>query len=225
MQDVALPTNAVDDRASGPGRPRRSTPSGRSTRSGRGGPSWRGVLIAASFALLLGALGVGLYGLVGTHRPSLANAASRIPKHVLGQSVDRTVVGTITKPALTIEGDYVQVRTPKFSVLAVVTGPVVPGEGLPNQMSFTTCTWTISLSHVIGRVPLAVADFDSIDHFGTVFKPYLVPGEPKPPAFLTTGQHLSFQIRAIMPVGEGLMRWAPDGDHIVAKWDYQVEND
>ena len=42
---------------------------------------------------------------------------------------------------------------------------------------------------------------------------------------MTTGHDLTFQIRSVMPVGEGLLRWAPDGDHIVAKWDYQVEND
>jgi hypothetical protein len=28
-----------------------------------------------------------------------------------------------------------------------------------------------------------------------------------------------------MPTGEGLMRCAPDGNNIVAKWDFQVEND
>ena len=182
-------------------------------------------MVIALFALLFAALGVGIYGLVGTNRPNLADAAAHVPKQVLDHSVDRTVVGTVANPALTIEGDYVEVRTPSFSVLAVVNGPVVPGEGLPDQMSFTTCTWTISLSHVVGRVPISVADFDSIDHIGTVFKPYLVPGEPRPPSVLLTGQHLTFQIRAVMPVGEGLMRWAPDGDHIVAKWDYQVEND
>ena len=116
-------------------------------------------------------------------------------------------------------------RAATFSVLAVVNGPVVPGEGLPNQMPYTTCTWTISFSHVVGRVPIAVADFDSINHLGAVFKPYLVPGQPELPSVLVTGQRLTFQLRAVMPVGEGLMRWAPDGDHIVAKWDYQVEND
>jgi hypothetical protein len=92
-------------------------------------------------------------------------------------------------------------------------------------MSFSTCTWTISFSHVTGRVPLNITDFDSIDHLGTVFQPYVVPGQPKLPFALLPGHDLSFQVRAVMPVGEGLMRWAPDGRHIVAKWDYQVEND
>ena len=116
-------------------------------------------------------------------------------------------------------------QTPTFSALAVVNGPVVPGEGLPFQQQFTTCTWTISLSHVRGTVPISVADFDSIDHLQTVYKPTLVPGQRPLPATLHTGQSLSFKIRSVMPVGEGLLRWAPDGDHIVAKWDYQVEND
>ena len=74
-------------------------------------------------------------------------------------------------------------------------------------------------------MPISVADFDSIDHLQTVYKPTLVPGQPPLPAALHTGQSLSFKIRAVMPVGEGLLRWAPGRDHIVAKWDYQVEND
>ena len=106
-----------------------------------------------------------------------------------------------------------------------MNGPVVPGEGLPVQTSSTTCTWTISLSQVKGRVPISVADFDSIDHNGAVYKPYLVPGQPKLPSVLLPGHSLTFRIRSVMPVGEGLLRWAPDGDHIIAKWDYQVEND
>jgi hypothetical protein len=177
----------------------------------------RRVATVAIFAALCAALGYGIDGLTDSH-VQLGSVVTHHP-------VDVTLVGTVAHPALTIEGDFVDVRTPAFSARAVINGPVVPGEGLPYQAPTTTCTWTISLSHVVGRVPIAVSDFDSIDHFGTVFDPYLVPGQPKLPSVLRTGQKLTFQIRAVMPVGEGLMRWAPDGDHIVAKWDYQVEND
>ena len=107
----------------------------------------------------------------------------------------------------------------------MVNGPVVPGEGLPFQPKYITSTWTVSLSHVRGTVPLSVADFNSIDVEQTVYKPTLVPGQRTLPAALHTGQSVSFKIRSVMPIGEGLLRWAPDGDHIVAKWDYQVEND
>jgi hypothetical protein len=196
--------------------PLASATKGRAARPGLSGISGR--VIVGIFVVLFAALGIGIYGLTASHAPSLGYVA---PQH----SVDRTLVGTVAHPALTIEGDDVKARASGFSVLAVVNGPVVPGEGLPYQASFTTCTWTISLSHVVGKVPIAVADFDSIDHRGVVFKPYLVPGQPKLPKVLLPGHSLSFQIRAVMPVGEGLMRWAPDGDHIIAKWDYQVEND
>jgi hypothetical protein len=196
------------------GRARRPNPSG-----------FRAVVIVAILAVLLAAVGVGIYGLTDTTHLTMSDPQSWLPKQQLDQQVDRTVVGTEAKPALTLEGDYVEVHTPTFSALALVTGPLVPGEGLPHQANYTTCTWTISLSHVVGQLPISVSDFDSIDHTQAVYKPYLIPGRPAPPPVLRAGQHLTFQIRAVMPVGEGLMRWAPDGEHIVAKWDYQVEND
>jgi hypothetical protein len=181
--------------------------------------------IVAILVVLFAALGVGIYGLTNRPHLNLADPASWLPRQQLDHPVNSTLVGTAANPALTVEGDYVEVHAPTFSALALITGPNVPGEGLPYQANYTTCTWTISFSHVVGSLPISVSDFDSIDHSQTVFKPYLLPGEAVPPKVLQTGQHLSFQIRAVMPVGEGLMRWAPDGDHIVAKWDYQVEND
>jgi hypothetical protein len=185
----------------------------------------RTALIVGAFVVLFAALGLGIYGFTASRQVNYANPASWLPKQQLDHPIDQTIVGTVAHPAITVEGDYVKVRTPTFSALALVTGPVVPGEGLPKQTAFTTCTWTISLSHVVGRVPIAVADFDSIDHSQTVFKPYLLPGEAAPPTALHTGQTLTFKLRGVMPVGEGLLRWAPDGNNIVAKWDYQVEND
>ncbi len=198
-------------------------PKGRATGPGSSGA--RLVVVVVVLTMLAGVLGWGIDGLVTRPHLNLADPASWLPKQQLDHPVDQTFVGTIARPALTVEGDFVEVRTPTFSALAVVRGPLVPGEGLPVQQSYTTCTWTISLTHIHGTVPISVADFDSIDHSQTVYKPYLVPGRPAPPASLHTGQHLTLLIRAVMPVGEGLMRWAPDGTHIVAKWDYQVEND
>jgi|SRR5271157_3855607 len=194
-------------------------------RAPRPGPSGvRRALFWGVFLVLAATLAWGVHGLVAKPGLNIADPQSWLPKQQLDHPIDQTVVGTVAHPALTVEGDFVRVETPTFSALAVVNGPVVPGEGLPFQQRFTTCTWTISLSHVRGTVPISVADFDSIDHLQTTYKPTLVPGEQLP-ATLHTGQSLSFKLRSVMPVGEGLLRWAPDGDHIVAKWDYQVEND
>jgi hypothetical protein len=58
-----------------------------------------------------------------------------------------------------------------------------------------------------------------------VFLMGLVPGEHPLPAVLPSGHTLTFQLRAYELVGEGLMQWAPDHKHVVAYWDYTVEND
>jgi hypothetical protein len=151
--------------------------------------------------------------------------ASYLPKSTLHQQNDMRLTGTATQPALTSEGDGVQVRTPQWSVLMTVSGPEVPGEGLPYQTPETTCTWTVTMSAATGLVPVSAKDFTSIDHLGAVYRPAFVKGQPVPPKFLRPGQRISFELRAVQVVGEGLMRWAPNGHNIVAKWDFEVEND
>jgi len=74
-------------------------------------------------------------------------------------------------------------------------------------------------------VSIKTADFTAIDEQGHVYQPAFVKGHPTPPAELKPGQQVTFELRAVEATGEGLMRWAPDGTHIVAKWDFVVEND
>jgi hypothetical protein len=123
----------------------------------------------------------------------------------------------------------VKVVTPSWSALVTVSGPEVPGEGLPYQTPATTCTWAVTVSALKGSVSISAASFDSIDHSGHVYRPALVPGQAAPPSVLPAGATSSFELRAAEPVGEGLMRglmrWAPSGGQVVAKWDFVVEND
>jgi len=181
------------------------------TVTGCGGPAHQAAAIPASPSPSAG------NGLVGY--------PTYLPPSTLHYDSDALVVGTAAKPALTNQGDPVKVVTPRWSVVAVVTGPEVPGEGLPYQADFTTCTWTVTLSGATADVPVAVADFDSIDFRGDVYQPRLVPGQPVPPKTLRPGQTVRFELRAGEAVGEGLMRWAPAGGRVVAKWDFVVEND
>lgn len=53
----------------------------------------------------------------------------------------------------------------------------------------------------------------------------LLPDEPALPSTVEHGQTVSFELRARMVVGEGVMQWAPDQQHPVATWDFVVEND
>lgn len=131
----------------------------------------------------------------------------------------------MSRPALQAEGLGVKVQTTHFNVLVVVSGPIVPGEGLPVQPDATTCTWTVTMKDATGDVPVSIADFHSIDHLGSVFLMGLVPGEHAPPPVLHPHRTLTFQLRSYEMVGEGMMQWAPDHHHVVADWDYTVEND
>jgi hypothetical protein len=189
--------------------------------------------VAATLAVA--ATSAGLAGCGTSPHPHLHPAAARatplgsypsfLPKDTLNQGTDTVLTGTAARPALTSQGDVVKVRTGHWSVLITVTGPQVPGEGLPFQASADTCTWTVTMSGATGPVPVKAADFTAIDNQGNVYKPALVKGQPRPPAELKPGQQVKFELRAVEATGEGLMRWAPDGTHIVAKWDFVVEND
>jgi hypothetical protein len=150
---------------------------------------------------------------------------SFLPAKSLDPSDDRVLTGTVAKPALSIEGEAVEVHTQAWSVLVDVQGPVVPGEGLPYQTPYTTCTWTVTLSGATGRVPVSLADFNSVDHLGQTYPMVAVEGQPAVPTSIGPGQKATFEMRAYEAVGEGIMRWAPDRQNVVAMWDFEVEND
>jgi hypothetical protein len=155
--------------------------------------------------------------------PKYGSLPSFLPKSSI--QADSVLTGTAAKPALTTEGDAVRVELSHGSVLATVAGPVVPGEGLPYQAEATTATWTVTIRDATAAIPIRAADFTSIDHLGVVYRPTFVKGQPRPPKVLKPGASTTFELRTVMQVGEGLMRWAPDGTHIVGSWDFEVEND
>jgi hypothetical protein len=186
----------------------------------------------ASLALLAALAGAGLAGCgtaakpaASSARPAASGYPSYLPADTLHYHSDTVLTGTVQRPALTSQGDVVRGKTSRWSVLVTVTGPQVPGQGLPYQAAATTCTWVVTMSGATAPVAIAVPDFTSIDGAGHVYRPALVPGQPRPPAVLRPGQKASFEIRAVEAVGEGLMRWAPDDRNIVAKWDFVAEND
>jgi len=175
--------------------------------------------------LLIALAGCGLATASSARPGPTGGYPSFLPSSTLHYHSDTVLTGTTERPALTNQGDGVEVTTPHWRVLVTVSGPQVPGEGLPYQATATTCTWVVTMSGATGSVPISVADFSSIDDTNHVYLPAFVPGQPKPPQVLRPGEKISFEMRAVEAVGEGLMRWAPDGRNIVAKWDFVVEND
>jgi hypothetical protein len=186
----------------------------------RGRACWPGPLRVAAAALLAIAVGA-LAGCGG----SGSKYPSYLPKSTLDPKMDRVLIGTMSKQAVTVEGLPVKVETHGFNVQVDVAGPVVPGEGLPYQPDSTTCTWTVTMKSATRDVPLSIEDFRAVDHLGNVLQPKLAPGQHALPAVLHPGQTLTFRLRAYELVGQGIMQWAPDHRHVVATWDYEVEND
>jgi hypothetical protein len=196
------------------------------SRVAKPGSRTRTIAFATLFAVLLGALAYGGYGLwANSHQGYVpGNPAKWLPKQSLRTLTDRALVGTYASPAITVAGDEVSVKTPTFSALTVVTGPAVPGEGLSYQPGYLTSTWTVHIWDVKGHIALSAKDFDSLDHSGIEYQ-LQVPAGTSMPASVSTGQQATFSLRAVVPIGESLFRWAPNGHNIVAKWDNQVEND
>jgi hypothetical protein len=182
--------------------------------------------VAAAAVIASGALGVGIAEAVGgTGHP--AARYGELPSFLPTSSLrpDSTLTGTVARPALTSEGDAVRTRLGHGSVLITVSGPVVPGEGLPYQATADTATWTVTMSDATGTVPVSTKAFSAVDLLGKTYHLALVPGQPRPPATLRPGRQVSFELRVVMPVGEGMMRWAPLRHGLLATWDFVVEND
>jgi hypothetical protein len=149
---------------------------------------------------------------------------SYLPKSSL--TPDSVLTGTAARPALTVEGDAVDVRLAHGARLrATVTGPVVPGEGLPFQAEATTATFQVTFEAASTSVALALEQFHAVDHLGAVYALSPIPGQPGPPETVEPGRTVSFELRAVMVTGEGILQWAPDQQHPVATWDFVVEND
>ena len=198
-------------------------------------PRVRGVTVLTSGAAAVLVTSVLLAGCASAHHSGEASTSAAagsygsLPTFLPSSTLqpDSVLTGSPARPALTSEGDGVEVEVSGAWVLVTVAGPTVPGEGLPYQSADTTCTWTVTMSVPDGtRAPVrvALADFSATDHFGARYGLSPV-GRTGVPTQLRPGSSQSFQVRTVMPVGEGLMRWAPDGHDVEAEWDFEVEND
>jgi hypothetical protein len=181
------------------------------------------VVVATSAVLGAGVAGA-LTHAVRHSGSSYGSLPRYLPRSSLG--ADTLLTGTVSRPALTSQGDPVKVILRHGSALVTVSGPVVPGEGLPFQAAADTATWTVTVTHVSAPVPISLSSFSTIDEDGKVYHDLsFVPGQPRPPAFVTPGRTASFELRVVMRTGEGMMRWAPYHNDLLATWDFVVEND
>ncbi len=114
------------------------------------------------------------------------------------------------------------VRLAGGRVRALVVGPSVPEEGQFPVPETTSCTFTVTLDRAGGVVPLRASAFTIVDEVGKIHHPRVPPcaagARRAGPATVT------FLVQAVLPTGNGRLRWAPEGTPIVS-WDFDVEID
>ncbi len=150
------------------------------------------------------------------------SAPAFLPKTT--EPVDRVVTASAARPQLAVQGVAVEVDLPSGHVLANVVGPKVPPFVAPPPPA-VTATFEITLAHVTGTVPVRLGDFTITDQLGRTFHPGLVERGKRPPATVSSGRALAFEVTAVMPTGEGRLHWTPTGSSPVVSWDFIVEND
>lgn len=134
-----------------------------------------------------------------------------------------TAHGSAAAPALSYAGSPVVVALDQGAVTANVQGPTYPA-GTTVGATQVTCTFTVVLSGASATVAVDSTRFDVLDHQGGVHPVQPAPG-PTPPTAVEPGQTVTLDLVATVPTGEGQLRYAPDGTHTVAAWDYVTETD
>lgn len=187
-------------------------------------------VIAAAVAAVVVAIGIvgGLH--LGRHHPPAASAArygglpSWLPKATI--PVNRVVTATAAHPALAIQGDTVRVRVDGGQVLATAVGPVVPEEGKFPVPATSRCTFTLTFTAPTARIPLSAAAFTSLDEQGALHRLRVTAhGGGPAPRYVAPGQTVTLTLTAVLPTGNGQLRWTPTGAIPIVSWDFDVEID
>jgi hypothetical protein len=102
----------------------------------------------------------------------------------------------------------------------------VPDEDRFPVSTTTPCTFTLTLTSAAGVAPISRTAFTFLDEHGGLHHPRVTAGGGGPlPTRLRPGRTLSLVLRAVVPTGNGQLRWAPEGAKPIVSWDFDVEID
>jgi hypothetical protein len=170
------------------------------------------------------AVSVGLLVSQSGGSPNHSGLPSWLPTTTV--AVGRVVTATPARPWLAIEGDTVVVKLAHGSSRVTAVGPAVPAEGQFPVPATSPCTFTVTLAKTTGTIPLNPTDFTIIDQLGHVDRPVVtVQGGDPLPSRAPTGRVLTLTLNAVLPTGNGTLRWAPGQGKAVVSWDFSVEID
>ena len=129
-------------------------------------------------------------------------------------------------PWLAIEGDTVSLHLPRTRVLVTAVGPAVPEEGKFPVPKTSPCSFTVTFTAATNLIRLRPTAFTILDELGRLHHPVLTGlNGGVPPALVRPGQTVSLVVKAVLPTGNGTLRFAPEGAAPIVSWDFDVEID
>jgi hypothetical protein len=159
------------------------------------------------------------------HVSGHASLPSWLPRATV-PAADRLVTATPSRSRLAIEGDTVAVRLPGGRALVTAVGPAVPEEGQQPIPATSPAQFTFTIAAVHGSIPLSSRDFAFLGEHGdrNGAKVTLRNGG-RLPRRIVAGRPVTLTLRAVLPTGNGQLRWTPMGRRPVVSWDFDVEID
>jgi hypothetical protein len=186
-----------------------------------GGAVLSAALIALVLVVLLGGGSSSVRPRVAAHYGGLPSWLPKPRKHV-GQ----VLRASVSRPALSVEGEAVDVTLAGGRVLARAVGPEVPEEGRFPVPPVTPATFIVTFADASGAIPLHASAFTFVDEHGGLHHPKMTAvGGGVPPAHTTPGRTVSVMLHDILPTGDGGLSWTPEGKRPIASWDFTVEID
>jgi hypothetical protein len=140
--------------------------------------------------------------------------------------VGRVVVASAAHPRLAIQGDTVSAELAQGRVLVTAVGPSVPEEGQFPVPPTSPCTFLVTFTAPSGAVPLKPSAFTILDELGHLHHPKVTsPSGAAPTPSARPGRTVTLRIDAVLPTGNGQLRWSPGGRAPLVSWDFDVEID
>lgn len=151
-------------------------------------------------------------------------AAKSLPSWLPTPSAGGQAVGTAKDPAMSYQGVPVLIKLDRGDALTMnVVGPTAP-PGTKVGAEKADLTWTVTVSDATATIPLSLAQFNVQDESGAYHGVTASDGGTIP-ASIKPGETVTFAVHTVAASGEGMVRWAPDGNRVVALWDYVAELD
>jgi hypothetical protein len=139
---------------------------------------------------------------------------------------NQTLSASAAHPAEAIQGNAVKLQLRGGTALATAVGPDVPDRIQGSADLRTPGTWDLTFDDVHGTIPLSRSMFSITDEQGMLLSPQVtVAGGGPLPKAVPVGRPFTLQLKTIVSVGDGKLRYAPTGRAWLAEWDFDVETD